>query len=313
MFRLTNLLSLSVFFICNGIGQNLVPNPSFEKYLDCPDGKAQTIEIQNWYNPTLATPDYFNSCSNQFAGVPVNQFGEQLAHTGNAYVGFAVSNNENGGYREYLQCMLTNPLIHGEEYIIEFSLSLADAAMMACDRFGVFLSEESITMPMSNAPLEVSPQYETPISLPLTDVNNWQTFRDTLTANGGEFFLTIGIFPFDDGLTMYKTQGDLYCCPYYFLDDVLLERLETVNIGESRKDIELITNLIDSAVLTIIVNEEVGPIEIYSQLGQLVLQVPSIPMGVSDLDVSGLSAGAYILLFWPMNGIPSSLRFTKVN
>jgi hypothetical protein len=41
---------------------NLVNNSGFEAFVKCPDKPGQLYNTTNWYAPTTATPDYFNSC-----------------------------------------------------------------------------------------------------------------------------------------------------------------------------------------------------------------------------------------------------------
>lgn len=55
-------------FITHGIceGQNLVQNGNFEQFDTCPTFHSQLYRAQFWNSPTLATPDYFNTCATQF-------------------------------------------------------------------------------------------------------------------------------------------------------------------------------------------------------------------------------------------------------
>ncbi len=64
---------------------NLVPNPSFEQYVTCPNGQAQIHYSTGWLNFSYS-PDYFNSCSSNFS-IPYNMGGYQYPATGNAYSG----------------------------------------------------------------------------------------------------------------------------------------------------------------------------------------------------------------------------------
>ena len=101
-----------LFFISlcwNLEGQNLFPNPSFEDTIQCLDN-GHIDNVDQWFNPTLATPDYFNSCTTGNFGVPVNAYGNQTARTGQAYTGI-VSIINSSGWREYLQVELTSPLV----------------------------------------------------------------------------------------------------------------------------------------------------------------------------------------------------------
>ena len=40
---------------------NLVPNPSFEDTVGCPDGPGQLYKAVGWYDCTTS-PEYMNSC-----------------------------------------------------------------------------------------------------------------------------------------------------------------------------------------------------------------------------------------------------------
>src|SRR5690606_25932355 len=62
------LLTFLIFIssLCNG--QNLVPNPSFEEYLECPYSTAEFhSEVVDWYSFAV-TRDYFHSCKNELSG-----------------------------------------------------------------------------------------------------------------------------------------------------------------------------------------------------------------------------------------------------
>src|SRR5690606_29989558 len=120
---------LSLYFILLCIcanAQNLVPNPGFESYLNCPSnlgqvhyylGLSTVTTAHNWVSPTLTTPDYFNSCNLGNAGVPLNYRGYYPAHTGNAYAGIIafdhITLDTTDVLHEYLQVKLTEPLQPG--------------------------------------------------------------------------------------------------------------------------------------------------------------------------------------------------------
>src|SRR5271154_1023639 len=108
-----------IFFLMASIqslAQNLVPNPSFEQYFQCPGSFNPQGSDRNfapgWVSPTQGTPDLFNRCSFGNAGVPHNWAGVAHAHKGYGYSGiYAWINKSN--YREYLQAKLTDSLVEG--------------------------------------------------------------------------------------------------------------------------------------------------------------------------------------------------------
>ena len=87
-------ITLLVCICCytNSYAQNLVPNPSFESNTACPTalGEVGNGLVNNWSSLSTAcgsNADYFNACAGVFVGVPNNNYGSQLANTGDAYAG----------------------------------------------------------------------------------------------------------------------------------------------------------------------------------------------------------------------------------
>src|SRR5687767_1200204 len=104
------------FFFFGGLlaGQtNLVPNPSFEQFTNCPATNSQLNYCNSWVNIYGSiTPDYFNSCATVPSGVslPSNMMGFQNARTGNGYVGVGVYNSTGSNLREFVSTTLTDSL-----------------------------------------------------------------------------------------------------------------------------------------------------------------------------------------------------------
>ncbi|HEY3387830.1 MAG TPA: hypothetical protein VGK46_15055, partial [Saprospiraceae bacterium] len=71
-FKRICLFMILVISMSNGYSQNLVPNPSFEEYTECPftvqDG---WLECLPWQNGNCATTDYYHVCAiSPEVGVP---------------------------------------------------------------------------------------------------------------------------------------------------------------------------------------------------------------------------------------------------
>lgn len=111
---LKSLLYLLILLPFSLLGQqNLVPNPSFEIYDTCPYNTGQIHYAIPWFQSTQGTPDYLNSCVS-YLGIPANFWGNQSAHTGNAYAGFFASLNDTSNflnYREYVEVKLRTTVI----------------------------------------------------------------------------------------------------------------------------------------------------------------------------------------------------------
>ncbi|MEM8928625.1 MAG: OmpA family protein [Bacteroidota bacterium] len=122
--------------------QNLVKNPSFEEYLECPNALGTFgTQVKNWSTPTQGSTDYFNTCS-KVMSAPENFNGVQHPKSGKAYTGLYFY--APGDYREYIQAELTRILQNGQKYKLEFYVSLAEGSDFAVKDFGVALSYKEL-------------------------------------------------------------------------------------------------------------------------------------------------------------------------
>ena len=218
---------------------NLLVNPSFEDYLDCPkhiDATGTLTIVEGWYQPTAGSADYFNSCGSRECGVPVNKLGKQQPHSGNGYCGIYCSKTE---YREYLQTELSEPLQAGIIYEIEFFVSLSEYSSGAVATLGALLTSERISDSSRSVLMmqehriinkritqtfltEYHPQVVNPYDSILLDTEGWMCVHGTFTAQGGERFLTIGNFANADHSNLVFPENLTYTLPgsYYYVDDV---------------------------------------------------------------------------------------------
>lgn len=102
--------------------QNLVPNGSFEEYTSCPDYFSQWNRVVDWISPYTTSADYFNACAGgDICNVPLNQFGNQFAFDGNAYMGIATCDASGSPmYREIIATELTEALQVGVPVCVSF-------------------------------------------------------------------------------------------------------------------------------------------------------------------------------------------------
>jgi len=210
------ILNLLFFFHLSVNSQNLVFNPSFENYEDCPDNYTTVYSskelIPGWYLPTKGTSDYFNSCSRFQVNVPNNFIGHMYARDGNAYMGIILIEkpsqdsirSKKSNYREYLQTELIAPLLRGEKYEVKFNYAIATYSTYAANNIGIYFSKEKIRKKRSTKLLNYSPQIKADLNILNTTKDMWFEVMDTLIAQGGEKYLTIGNF-FTDQNTQYLT------------------------------------------------------------------------------------------------------------
>jgi len=139
------------------MAQNLVPNPSFEEYMECPDGIYQINKLVSWgdfnWNASSPTPDYFHACSPTFMGIPDNAFGSQCPITGKAYCGIYTTFSLTENYSEYLGVKLITPLDSGNTYYISFKVSLSDESERANNNLGVLFTNNTFFADTINFPI----------------------------------------------------------------------------------------------------------------------------------------------------------------
>jgi len=255
------------------VGQNLVPNPSFEDTIECPTcitaNNCVAVSTKYWFNPstqTNASPDYFHACWWQKnldpngIGIPFNFPGYQIAHSGDAYIGLISFETIN--FREYIETQLTKPLEAGKKYNISlFASASNDLALYVVRTLGVHFSKAKITS-TNELNLPVTPQVllAKDDGLHLTDTLNWMKISGSFVANGGEEYITIGNFENDANSDTMHFFGNSYIS-YYFLDDVSVIKEPENNIfipnvfspnGDGKNDILFVLgNNLKSMVFTV--------------------------------------------------------------
>lgn len=200
--------------------QNLVPNPSFEDTLGCPQGFGQINKANGW-SSYAASPDYFNSCGN----FDFDVFGYQMPSSGSAYAGFAnyVSNAlyPDPNYREYLGRALTSPLTINTKYYISFKVNLTIFASVpsncGSNKMGAMFSSVPYSSanpaPINNNP----PVYSNSI---ITDTLNWTTIFGSFVADSAYQYLIIGNFFDNNNTDTLLLTSDTVCSSYYYVDDI---------------------------------------------------------------------------------------------
>jgi len=215
------LLFLAIFV--HAPAQNLVPNPSFEEFSQCPPYPGQIHEAVSWDSPNNTTTDYFHACSpvEQGASVPVNLFGDQEPKEGMGYTGLRawIPVGQNPVYREYLLAPLKEPLKAGKPYSVRFWISVAEKSTHISDGLGACFFSDSVA---NERIYRVTPSLRSPRGQLLTDTQNWIEVSGTYTASGGEAFLVIGNFEDDTEMLRQPFQGSIGEgeMVYYYVDAV---------------------------------------------------------------------------------------------
>lgn len=228
-----------MFFACFCFAQNLVENPSFEDYVDCPERLGNfEADVRHWSIPTSGSTDYFNGCSAAM-GTPDNFKGNQPADFGIGYSGlYLYAPND---YREYIQATLTTALVEGKKYQISFYVSLAERSDFAVKDFGVLFSKDEIKV-ATKKDLSKKKLYgqqgnsynylEIGYSNFYADTQDWILVNTQFVAKGEERYMTIGNFKTNARTRRFKTKKNTKQGAYYYVDMFRVEE-----VIDSKKDI----------------------------------------------------------------------------
>lgn len=211
---------LFLIFSVKGFSQNLVPNPSFELYSQCPDNANQIDRAIGW-STYSETPDYYHSCSpSSNYSTPNNVWGYQIPATGEGYAGGYFFTNLPVNAREIIGTQLSSPTIIGQKYYVSFKVSLTLSSPFlnaACNNLGVLFS--TISYNVTN-PIPLNNFAHVYTSSIITDTANWTTISGSFIADSAYQYMAIGNF-FDDlntNYTPYDSSG--YYTAFYYIDDI---------------------------------------------------------------------------------------------
>jgi hypothetical protein len=217
-----------VLGICFNTGaQNLVPNPSFEEFDDCPFLPGQIEEANGWFN-LYGSCDYYHECGSNGFSIPINRVGGGYARTGLAYGQFSAWSKviENG--REFMGVELLDSLSQGVPYRVTCYLSLMDSVNYAARNVGAHLSAQPHAQNLTTL-LSLEPLISYEEANFLDDKLRWMEVSGTFTAQGGERYLAIGNFDDDantdtisvpNGGNPNSNPPGYWDAAGYFIDDV---------------------------------------------------------------------------------------------
>lgn len=223
------IIIVSLCHSMHGVSQNILKNPSFEKYAECPTTLGNFNEdVEYWTTPTIGSTDYFNACSTAM-GTPENFNGEQPANFGVGYTGLYFYAPDD--YREYVQAELTNTLQKDKRYRISFYVSLAENSDFAVRDFGVLFSSTKLNIPIKKelSKMHLYKQKDNAYNFLeigydsfYKDTDDWILVYTEFIAKGVENYMTIGNFKSNRQTRKFKTKRNANQGAYYYMDMVTL-------------------------------------------------------------------------------------------
>lgn len=229
-FILSLLLNCSVFSqTTSGLAtDNIIPNPSFEKYSSTPigwfyKGKHYTDVMKYWSSATAASPDVFGPKVRVPSHWASKGFGEQAPHTGESMSGITVYGCTEGKphCREYIQIQLLEPLVINQKYYAEFWVSHLPRSLKV-NNLGMYFSNEKLNE-NTDGTLNFKPQIVTAEVISAPD-HRWVKISGRFQATKEAEYLIIGNFS-PDSLTNTRSPGaNALNYGYYYIDDILLKK-----------------------------------------------------------------------------------------
>lgn len=312
------LIALAVQANLFVIAQNLVPNPSFEEYIECPQGTGElNMQVVDWISWSY-TPDFFHPCNNEelgVAGVPENAWGAQEPITGNAYSALFTFADYEENTREYIAAELTEPLIQGVQYYLMFYASMPETIegltgisgppirQCATNNLGIRFFKDpdySVFPPVSNPFIPDNFAHLNYTEL-ITDTVNWTLIDGWFTADDNYNWVALGNFFVDEETDTEIQPGSVACSGTYYIENVCVatspEECEyLMQIGHQVIDISISAypNPTNSVVTLQLPQGLHFDWELYSSTGQLVQSFNHISNGY-HIDLSSFSKGVYVL------------------
>jgi len=202
--------------------QNLVKNPSFEEYNECPGILLFDKNVKDW-NGLISSSYYFNPCAlTPKYGVPVNWCGYQPAHSGNSYAGVLVYYwDQSPDFRGYIEGAFESSLVKDTIYCVEYFVNMIDKADAAIQNLDAFISDTLVDYPPNTQGYHFTLNLPAQIRSPkiLDDSINWTRISGLYKAHGGENHITIGNFTSRENTIkiQYNPAGINLI---YYIDDV---------------------------------------------------------------------------------------------
>jgi len=242
-------ITLTCFSVLSGLSQSIITNGSFELYNKCPDKfgiasiRSNLNYCSGWFNPTKASPDYFNKCSTSPEySVPKNYFGNQNPYHGDAYVGIGLFLDTKN--REYIETKLTASIIAKKKYCLKLYINLPDKAILTTNEIDIAFSKKKLKS-RDKKILSISNYISIILKTPLKNKSGWTML--SYSFNGEDFpnskYMTIGWFKEQIEITTLskkKPSNGLFDV-YYLIDNISLEEIKDstecpCNLKEEARD-----------------------------------------------------------------------------
>jgi outer membrane protein OmpA-like peptidoglycan-associated protein len=208
---------------------NIVPNSGFERLSAPPIGWSYKGAyfgqvVKYWFSPTSSSPDLYGP------GVQVPRdwadkgFGDQKPHGGNNMAGLTLYGCINGKphCREYVEILLSEPLVPGQSYYAEFWTTHLDKSLQI-DQLGMYFSEKKETR-LTDELLAFTPQVKAEKIVEALG-KKWVKVSGRFVADNEAEYLIVGNFADDPHTATQSPRTDAYNYAYYYVDDLVVRKI----------------------------------------------------------------------------------------
>lgn len=216
----------------SGAAANIVPNPGFELFSSTPIGwfykGAHFTEVMKyWDSPTAASPDVFGPGIRVPKHWAEKGFGREKAHRGKSMIGLTCYGCKDGKphCREYVQIHLSEPLVVGQNYYLEFWVTHLENSLQI-NNLGVCFVEKKV-QEITDEVLELRPQVKVygVVSAPN---GRWRKLSATFQAEQAANYMLIGNFSPDSLTVVRRPESAALNYAYYYIDDILVHKVEPI-------------------------------------------------------------------------------------
>ena len=305
---------------------NLVVNPDVEIYDTCPDAVGQISRAIGWWQYSIATVDYLNSCSSNLTVTIPTYWGFQMPHSGNGYLhastlrvykprNFMVFYGDLGynQARETIAGTFSNslrPVPHKIEFFV--NTTTIDNNTVFTDAFDLILMDEKEEVFIPVEPYidlkRVIPIYKE--NTVIKDTMHWVKLSACFFPKGGENYFAIGAFRDTSKINLefpLENEFNNYFASYYF-DSFKVYECDTCCIGAFEYDdaVTLVNNPSSStnpAQFTVVLHgQTTATLTLYDSAGRLVKKIAFSDMYTQYTLDEILARGVYHYAFESSNG-----------
>lgn len=207
---------------------NIVPNPGFERFAGAPIGwsyKGSYFKqvVKYWFSATTASPDIYGPGVHVPRDWADKGFGKQKPHTGQCMAGLTLFGCTNGKphCREYVEIQLSEPLVIGQTYVVEFWVTHLEKSLQI-NNIGAYFTINPIERTTDEV-LVREAQVASKEIVAAPD-GKWVKVSGHFVAKYEAEHVVIGNFS-DDGNTLTDAfREDCYNYAYYYVDDVSVRK-----------------------------------------------------------------------------------------